>query len=105
MKYSIVKCINSSFSIDSEWSELMKAKVQFHTVCQTLWNAPDVLTGEVMIIDEQLNCVEGYKEFIHHDPQPEPEPQTETEPETEPETEGTEKTGEETEPVEEVPAE
>jgi hypothetical protein len=76
MKYSIIKCINGAFSVDSEHGELTQAKVRFHAICQTLWNAPDVLTGEVMIIDEQLNCVEGYKEFIHHDPQSEPEVQT-----------------------------
>lgn len=80
MKYAIIKCSNGAFTIESEWTDVTKAKVQFHSVCQTLWNAPDVLTGEVMIADEQLNCVEGYKEFIHHDPQPEPEPEPETEP-------------------------
>ena len=30
---------------------------------------------EVAVFDEQLDCVEGYKEFIHHDPQPETEPE------------------------------
>ena len=82
MKYCVIKSINGAFSIDSEHGELNLAKVKFHGLCQTLWNASDVLTGEVMIIDEQLNCVEGYKEFIHHDPQPEPEPETEPETET-----------------------
>ena len=30
-----------------------------------------------MIADEQLDCVEGYKEYIHHEPtvQPQPEPE------------------------------
>lgn len=82
MKYAIIKCSNAAFTIDSEWTDLTQAKVRFHAVCQALWNAPDVLTGEVMIVDEQLNCVEGYREFIHHDPQPEPEPETEPETET-----------------------
>ena len=68
MKYAIVKCSNGSFTIESEWSDLTKAKVQFHTVCRTLWNAPDVITAEVMIADENLNCAEGYREYIHHDP-------------------------------------
>jgi hypothetical protein len=45
-------------------------------VCQTLWNATDVITAKVVLVDEQLNCVEGYAEFIHHDPEPEPEPET-----------------------------
>ena len=102
MKYSVIQCVNGSNTIVAEGiTDLSFAKTRFHGLCQTLWNAPDVLTGEVMIVDEQLNCVEGYKEFIHHDPQPEPEPETETEPETE----GTEETGEETESAEEVPAE
>ena len=77
MKYAIIKCSNGSFTIDSEWTELTKAKVRFHTVCQTLWNSPDVLTAEVAIVDEQLDCVEGYKEFIHHEMTPE-EPVVET---------------------------
>ena len=67
MKYAIIKCSNGSFTIDSEWTDLTKAKVQFHAVCQSLWNAADVLTAKVEIVDEQLNCVEGYAEFIHHE--------------------------------------
>ena len=80
MKYAIAKVINGNFSIDSEWNNnLNGAKVKFHTVCQTLWNAPDVLSAYVMIVDEQLDCVEGYKEFIHHAPAPTPEPEGEGE--------------------------
>ena len=71
MKYSIVKCINSTFSIHAETSELNSAKVAFHGLCQTLWNAPDVVTAKVAIMDEQLNVVEGYTEFIHHETEPE----------------------------------
>jgi hypothetical protein len=29
-----------------------------------------------MIEDEQLNCVEGYAEYIHHEPESKPEVQT-----------------------------
>lgn len=73
MKYSIIKVVNGIFSIDSEWGEnLTGAKTAFHGVCQTLWSAPDVITAYVMIADEQLDAVEGYKEFIHHEPQPAP---------------------------------
>ena len=67
MKYAISKCINSNFSIDSEWDNLNSAKVQFHGICQTLWNAPDVLNAHVSIVDEQLDVVESYKEYIRHD--------------------------------------
>ena len=69
MKYAVVKVINGSYSIHAEgFTELAGAKFNFHGLCQTLWNAPDVITAEVMIVDENLDCVEGYKEFIHHEP-------------------------------------
>ena len=75
MKYSIVKVINSNFAIHAETDNLDSAKVNFHGLCQTLWNAPDVLSATVKIMDENLDCVEGYKEFITHEPQPEPTPE------------------------------
>lgn len=79
MKYAIIKVINGNYFIHAEnITSLENAKVQFHGLCQTLWNAADVTTAYVMIADEQLDAVEGYKEFIHHAPvTPEPEPETE----------------------------
>ena len=77
MKYAIVKCVNGNFSVHAEgFTDLANAKVSFHGLCQTLWNAPDVLSAHVTIIDEQLDVVEGYKESIHHTAQPTPEPET-----------------------------
>lgn len=81
MKYAIIKAINGNYFIHAEGiTALENAKTQFHGLCQTLWNAPDVLTAHVAIIDEQLDVVEGYKEFIHHEqsvqPEPEPEPES-----------------------------
>ena len=71
MKYSIIKVINGSYSIHAEGiTDLAQAKVQFHGLCQTLWNAPDVVTAYVMLSDEQLDAVDGYKEYIHHESQP-----------------------------------
>ena len=67
MKYAIFLCNNSTFSVESEWGSLDSAKVSFHGKCQVLWNAPDVITAHVAIMDEQLDVVEGYKEYIHHD--------------------------------------
>ena len=78
MKYAIIKVINGSYSIHAEGiTALENAKVAFHGLCQTLWNAPDVLSAHVMIVDQQLDAVEGYKEFIHHEVQPEAEPEEE----------------------------
>lgn len=74
--YSIIKCINGNYAIHAEGiTALENAKTMYHGLCQTLWNAPDVLDAHVMIADEQLDCVEGYKEYIHHEPQPQPEPE------------------------------
>ena len=68
MKYAIIKVINSNYAIHAEGITTVEAaKTQFHGLCQTLWNAPDVITAHVMIADEQLDAVEGYKEFIHHE--------------------------------------
>lgn len=75
MKYAIIKVINGNYSIHAEGiTALENAKVTFHGLCQTLWNAPDVLSAHVMIADEQLNVVEGYIEYIHHEVQPQEEP-------------------------------
>ena len=69
MKFAIIKVINGNYFIHAEGiTDLSSAKTQFHGLCQTLWNASDVLSAYVMIVDEQLDCVEGYKEFIHHEP-------------------------------------
>ena len=82
MKYAIVKVINGNFSIHAEGiTDAKNAKVAFHGLCQTLWNADDVETACVMITDENLDVVEGYKEFISHiEPEPEPEPEPTPEP-------------------------
>ena len=78
MVYSIVKVINGHYFIHAEGiTDLANAKTAFHGLCQTLWNAPDVITAEVAIVDEQLDVVEGYKEFIHHEPTVVPEEPTE----------------------------
>ena len=54
MKYAIMKVSNGNFAIESEWSELDKAIVNFHTVCTTLWNAPDVVKACVAIVREDM---------------------------------------------------
>ena len=68
MTYAIIECINGNFYIRAEGiKSLESAKTTFHARCNTLWAAQDVSTAHVMIADEQLDVVEGYKEFIHHD--------------------------------------
>ena len=68
MKYAIVKVINGNYNIHAEGiTSLDSAKTQFHGLCQTLWNASDVVTAEVRIMDENLDTVDDYKEFIKHE--------------------------------------
>lgn len=67
MKYAIVKVINGNYSIHAEgFTDINNAKVAFHGLCQTLWNAPDVVTATVKIVDENLDNAEGYRDFITH---------------------------------------
>lgn len=67
MIYAIIKVINGNFFVHSEGiTELANAKTQYHGLCETLWNAPDVINAYVAIVDTQLDVVERYKEYIHH---------------------------------------
>lgn len=69
MKYAIIDCVNGTHAVRAEGIQTLEAaKVQYHGRCQTLWNAPDVLSAHVAIANEQLDVVDGYKEYIRHDP-------------------------------------
>ena len=75
MKYAIIECVNGNYfgcpggryEEMERITDLAAAKTQFHSRCQALWNEASVTTAHVMIADEQLDAVEGYKEFIHHE--------------------------------------
>lgn len=71
MKYAIIKIINGNYFIHAEGiTDITNAIMQFHGLCQSLWNAPDVLSACVIIVDENLDIVSSstgmYKEFIAH---------------------------------------
>ena len=67
MKYAIISVRNGNYFIDAESiTNLESAKTQFHGLCQTLWNASDVIKATVKIVDENLDCVEDYKDYITH---------------------------------------
>lgn len=67
MVYAIIQVSNGSYSIVAEGiTNLDSAKTQFHNLCAALWNAPDVHSACVMIADQNLDAVEGYKEVITH---------------------------------------
>lgn len=79
MKYAVLKCINGNYFVHSEGhTELDKAKVSYHDVCKVLWSSPDVITAKVMLVDEQLNCIDNCREYIYHETE-EPVVETPTE--------------------------
>lgn len=76
MKYAIIEVNNGNYSIKAEGIATPEAaKVQYHDRCKVLWNAPDVKTAMVMIADENLDAMEGCKEFIHHEQEQTNEPE------------------------------
>lgn len=65
--FAIIECINGNFFVRADGiASIESAKTQYHGRCQALWNAPDVVSAYVMIVDTQLDVVEGCKEYIHH---------------------------------------
>jgi len=65
MKYAIVKVTDGNFNIHAEgFTNPSAAKVSYHDLCKLLWNDPSTTTACVMIVDENLDVLPGYKEFI-----------------------------------------
>ena len=68
MKYAVIKVVNDNYAIHAEGiTDPNAAKTNYHGLCQSLWNAPDVQTACVAIVDENLDFLPGYKEFISKD--------------------------------------
>ena len=67
MRYSIIDVVNGTFNVRSEHGENKQAAlVAFHDRCKVLWNAPDVITAMVKLVDENLDTVDGKMEYITH---------------------------------------
>ena len=68
MKITVISVINGNFKIDAEYeqSNLQGAIVFFHQRCAALWNAADVVTATVQILDENLRVVAGKSETVEH---------------------------------------
>lgn len=68
MKYAIIEVVNGNYFVRAEGiTDVNAAKTQYHGRCQALWNAQDVESAMVAIMDENLDVVERHKEYIHHD--------------------------------------
>lgn len=68
MKISVISVINGNFKVEAEYqqSQLQGAIVFFHQKCAALWNAEDVTTATVKIVDESLNVLAEKSEMIQH---------------------------------------
>lgn len=76
MTYAIIKVINGNYSIHAEGiTSLQSARIGYHQLCAALWNDPGTKTAMVMVADENLDAVEGIKEFITHPVENENEPE------------------------------
>ena len=74
MKYALVQCVNGNFSVVSEHGENIEgAIVAFHNLAAALWNAQDVRSATIKVVDENLNTVMDKSESIGHTPAEETE--------------------------------
>lgn len=64
--YSVVQCVNGSYSVVAEGLDESGAKKAFWNRCIVLENAADVLLGQVAILNQQLQIFGGYSEQIIH---------------------------------------
>lgn len=67
MKYAIIKCTDGNYAVHGEYPTLNAARIAFHQFCAALWNDPGTEKAMIMIADENLDAVEGIKEFIYHE--------------------------------------
>ena len=65
MTYAIIKVTDGNYAVHAEGiTTVQSAKISFHQLCAALWNDPNTEKAMVMIVDENLDAVEGYREFI-----------------------------------------
>lgn len=98
-KFAVISVTNGNFAVKSEHGENKQAAlVAFHQLSAAYWNAPDVTTAMIKVVDENLDLVEGKMEYITHEPvAPEPVAEPVEVPEETPAEETTEETPTETE--------
>lgn len=76
MTYAIIKCTNGNYAIHAEGiASLQSARIGYHQLCAALWNDPGTERAMVMVADENLDAVEGIKEFIYHEQEQTNEPE------------------------------
>lgn len=65
MKYDVVQKVDSNLTVVSTWTDDKNgAKGAFHNQCRLLYADKDTTSGVVEILDDNLDVVDGCKEFI-----------------------------------------
>ena len=64
MKYAVIACTDTNFAIHSEHATLVAAIVEHFGYVRNLWNDPNTTNAMVAIVDENLDVVGHYKEYI-----------------------------------------
>ena len=65
MKYDVVQKVNGNIVVKSTWEDNKSGAIKaFHDVCSALWADAETTSGVVAILDDNLDVVEGKKEFI-----------------------------------------
>lgn len=65
MTYDVVQKVNGNLVIVSSWTDnKAAAKQAFHHQCELLYSDAETTSGVVAILDDNLDVVDGCKEFI-----------------------------------------
>ena len=62
----VIQKVNGNIVIKSSWADDKKAnaKQSFHDTCRLLYADAETTSGVVAIVDDNLDVVDGCKEFI-----------------------------------------
>lgn len=65
-KFDVVQKVNGNLTIASTWEDNKNgAKQAFHERCKLLYADKDTTSGVVAILDDNLDVVDGMKEYIN----------------------------------------
>ena len=65
-KYDVVQKVEGNLTVISTWvDDKNGAKQAYHNQCKLLYADPDTTTGYVAIFDDNLDVLDGMKEFIN----------------------------------------
>ena len=67
MNIVLIEATQNQTRVVSEWgSNEIGARVAFHQLCASLWNASEAVKASIKLMDDQLDNFEGVKEYIDH---------------------------------------